>query len=450
MDHRADIYALGVVFYQMLTGELPGKRLEAPSKKVQMDVRLDEVVLRALDQNPDLRYQQVSEVKMCVDTIVATPPISSQRKETPAEAAEPRQAWWTWWGFQSPEVGQICAHLTKAERKHLLVLMLLSSVWGMVSIFGIPALNGPMRHIGSGGWIVTVVWAGLYILSLPMIDRMMRHFFCSTDWARKQGITSAKLRLFSFRSAASGARVPALLVLVVLLSTLLMVEILGGLSGTIFANKAVLPNQVEKRHSDKAAPTAQNPSAPTVHVVHANTNTAGFGPMTECTVNFSEPEQDMFLSFETGNLMKEPGGRLKTPEPERLHVADEVLTWAGSSGADLLLRFCIGKSSPNSPFAVPQLLLRSLDLAMFPTNTEAWDGLSSEAIATAVRSWPEHGWWQDLFWGAPSEYTFLFRTRQGNAGILLVTSFNDKPRSVKLFYKLVLPQADGVKQLSPH
>jgi len=36
VDHRADIHAHGVVFYQMLAGELSGKRLEAPSKKVHI------------------------------------------------------------------------------------------------------------------------------------------------------------------------------------------------------------------------------------------------------------------------------------------------------------------------------------------------------------------------------------------------------------------------------
>jgi hypothetical protein len=78
VDHRADIYSLGVVFYEMLTGEVPMGKFKAPSEKAPVDRRLDPVVLKSLEREPDDRWQSVDELKERVTHL-----------DAPAQLADP-------------------------------------------------------------------------------------------------------------------------------------------------------------------------------------------------------------------------------------------------------------------------------------------------------------------------------------------------------------------------
>jgi uncharacterized protein (TIGR03067 family) len=410
VDHRADIYALGVVFYEMLTGELPLGRFPNPSKKVQIDVRLDEVVLKALEKEPEQRYQQASEVRTRVETIAGT--AGQLPPEAKMGGEEARRL------LLLPSIG-----LTVVGGLNALVVVIV--LFGVLDTGGGPFI-GPFLILGLGASLIlfgafqmmhlqsyrAAVAASIcamvtppgFLIGIPvgvwalvvLSRREVRAVFPKRDKVGREGESPVAKRVL-WTSAA---------ILAVFLIVGIVV-VVGGVIASIAIpafhrshDGVILGEEISVRSVGQGAELS-------------------WGPIIERVVRDDGEAQDFFINLDTGELHSPPADL----DPQDMAAVQQ---WIARRGIDAMgetgtsVRGLVGFEMMVRPFP-KQRWENAAPAEVYQDVSLQGGSAGSHTFLSAKGDLPE---------------TFIFRTREGARGILQITEFTEEPRGVKIRYKL--------------
>ena len=136
VDHRADIYAVGVMLYQMLTGKIPQGMFKMPSLLVAgLDPRYDSIIAKSIMEDREARYQSAREMRLDLDSILTQPVVQVEEGSQKAPAVLPTTARPQRPSGQPPRSPQAVEHQPQPTAKS-------SMGWIVGAVLGVLALGG--------------------------------------------------------------------------------------------------------------------------------------------------------------------------------------------------------------------------------------------------------------------------------------------------------------------